>query len=83
MSHQQVISEIQSKSLSVAVKQALRYELNCTFSQIVGLTGVAMKNVCSHVYAKRGSNVARWEDRKPEQKSEAVRLANLLLKSEF
>jgi len=79
MTHQEVISEIQKNSLAVAVKQAMRYELGLTFAEIVGQTGVHMKSVCSHVYAKRGSNVARWEDRTEDQRRKAVELAQKLI----
>lgn len=74
---------IQSKSLAVAIKQAMRYELGLTFRDIVGYTGVCMKNVCSHIYAKRGSNVRAWHDRTKEQQQEATELAKQYIKAEF
>lgn len=83
MKKQEVKREIESKSLSVAVKQAMRYEMNLTFRDISSYTGVALKNVCSHVYAKRGSNVRSWEDRTPEQRAEAIALAKKYVSAGF
>ena len=79
MTHQEVKNEIAQKSLAVAVKQAMWFELEMTFNAIQRLTGVHMKTVTSHVYAKQGSNVRPWAKRTNEQKREAVELAQKLI----
>lgn len=79
MTVQEVRNEIKASGLACATKQALRHEFDLPFSQISNLTGVHQKNVTSHVYAKRGSNVRRWEDRTEEQQARARALAQNLI----
>lgn len=79
MTVQEVRNEIAASRLACATKQALRYEMGLTFSDIAALTGVCQLNVTSHVYAKRGSNVRPWEDRTEEQQAAACELAQKLI----
>lgn len=62
-----------------AIRQALRYELGCTFRHIASLTGAHLKTICQSVYAKPGSNVATWAGRSDAQRSAAVEAARVLL----
>jgi len=66
---------MRDRSLCVAVKQAMRHEMGLTFREIANYTGVCLKNVCSHVYAKHGSKVRAWNERGDAQQAEALTLA--------
>ena len=79
MKSTEIISTIRREKLAVAVKQAMRHELNRTYADIAAFTQVSAKNAWFHVQARKGSNVTPWDERNLQQRIRAQGYAEMLI----
>lgn len=56
----------------VAIQQALIKYFNLTYAMAAEVMGINERTLWQHVAARKGSNVAAWEDRTEEIREQAI-----------